>query len=173
MLFHYALQPAPKGLAKMATKFASQYDYTHDSDTDASDYGFDLTAEEEDLLETLVATASSKTPLSNPTGRSSTAQIATGASSLKSDIAAAFATHASVKSLHDSEINLNLREVLNDAGFTYRNEGSVLPGLHASGTKAAVDMDYDDDEITTVGEEAERRIPQPVQVGDIRYPDCK
>jgi hypothetical protein len=155
----------------MATKLASQYSY-HDSDTDASDYDFDLTAEEEDLLETLVAGASAKPPPSSSSGRSSGTQIATGASTLRSDIAAAFASHASVKSLHESEINFNVREALNNPRLTHRHDANVLPGSTTAGVGPAAD-DGDDDEITAVVEEAERNIPQPVQVGDVRYPDCE
>lgn len=158
----------------MATKLAPKCDYTHDSDTDASDYGFDLTAEEEDLLETLVASASSEVPLANPSGRSSGGRVFAGASSLRSDIAAAFATHASIKSLHDSEINLNFREALNNPASTHHDGPLVLSDLAASGAKPPLHMDVDDDdEISAVAAEAESRIPQPVQVGDVRYPDCE
>ena len=156
----------------MAAKLASTHDYTQDSDTDASDYDFDLTAEEEDLLESLVATASSKRPASSTSGQSSGTQIATSGSSLRSDIVAAFATHASVKSLHDSEIDFNVRQVYKDRGLTYRDDSTVLSSVAAYGALESVD-EGDGDEITAVVEEAERRIPQPVQVGDVRYPDCE
>lgn len=158
----------------MATKLAPKCDYTHDNDTDTSEYGFDLTAEEEDLLESLVARASAETPLSNLSGGSRVPQLFNGAPSLRSNRAAAFATHASVKSLHDSEINVNFREALSHPVTTHQDGPSMLPGLGAFGTKPPLHMDSaDDDEITAIVEEAERRIPQPVQVGDVQYPDCK
>ncbi|OIW28278.1 hypothetical protein CONLIGDRAFT_670138 [Coniochaeta ligniaria NRRL 30616] len=160
----------------MVAKLASKYQYTYSSDTDSSsDYGFDLTAEEEDLLETLVADASSKPQgaIFNPFGGSGGSQAPAAALSLRSDIAAAFATHRSVKSLHNSEINFNVREVLQDPGFTYRDDPSLLSGLATSvaDPMPGVDEDDADDEITAIVGEPERRMPQPVQVGDIRYPD--
>ncbi|KAB5545884.1 exonuclease V a 5' deoxyribonuclease-domain-containing protein [Coniochaeta sp. 2T2.1] len=157
----------------MASKLALKYNYSYNSDTDASsDYDFDLTAEEEDLLETIVASASSTKP-SAAIVPGPTAHATAGASSLRSDIAAAFATHASVKSPHESEINFNVREVLGDPGFTYRDDLSVLSGLAANGGKrtAGVDDEDIDTEVMAIIEEAERAMPQPSQVGDIRYPD--
>ncbi|KAB5577979.1 exonuclease V a 5' deoxyribonuclease-domain-containing protein [Coniochaeta sp. 2T2.1] len=157
----------------MASKLALKYQYSYNSDTDASsDYDFDLTAEEEDLLETIVASASSTKP-SVAVVPGPAAQATVGASSLRSDIAAAFATHASVKSLYESEINFNVREVLRDPAFTYRDDPSVLSGLAATGGRrtAGVDDEDTDAEVMAIVEEAERTMPQPGQAGDIRYPD--
>jgi hypothetical protein len=189
---------------KMATRLAS-YDYTLNSDTDAtdSDYGFDLTVEEEELLEALVAGASSKTSASDPLkrqpsavpapatsastavrkqpARSGGAGAAAGASSLRADIAAAFATRASVKSLNNSELNFNLQEALRDPGFTYRDDPLALSHLAATATgskkpPAMEGDDLDDDDITALVEDAERRrrpASRPAKADDIRYPDCE
>jgi len=161
----------------MATRLARKYDYSFNSDTDASsDYSFDLTAEQEDLLETLVAGASSKPSVAAAQSSGLGGAIGiTGAPSLRSDIAAVFATHASVKSLHDSEVNLDVRESRRDPGFAYRDEPSVLSGLAASRAIPPPDADDDDDDdvLAALVDEEERRAPIPVKVGDIRYPDCE
>lgn len=160
----------------MATKLATKYEYHYNSDTDASsDYSFDLTAEEEDLLETLVAGASSQSPVAIlKTSVRADPHAPSGSSSLRSDIAAAFATHASVKSLHESEINFNVREALQDPGFAYSDEPSALSGLAAPRGKPPPNVDDDDEVLTALVEEAERRAkPTTVQTGDIQYPDCE
>lgn len=131
----------------MATKLASKYNYSYSNDADAgSDYGFDLTAEEEDLLETLVADASSKNSreASNQGTGPGGSQAYAAAFATNSDITALFATH--------------------------HNGPSLLPSLATSGAEPSPDAD---DEITALVAEAEHRMSQPVQVGDIRYPDCK
>jgi hypothetical protein len=93
----------------------------------------------------------------------------------RSDIAAAFAIHASVKSFHDSQVDFNAREVFQNPDVIYQDDPSLLSGLAASGAEPLPDVDDndDDDEITAIVEEAEHRMPQPVQIGDIRYPDCE
>jgi hypothetical protein len=159
-------------LANMATKLASAFRYnrSRDSDADASDYDFDLTAEEEDLLETLVASASARPSLSISSGPPTETSIA----SLRPDIAAVLATHASVKSLQAPEIDLNVRQVFRGPEYTDRNDETALPGFAATDASASLDGANDDrDEITAVVAEAERRMRQPVQVGNIRYPDCE
>ena len=132
----------------MASKLALKYQYTYSSDTDASnDYDLDLTAEEEDLLENIVASASTKTA----------------------------ASVASIGSLHDSEIQFNVRQVLQDQGCTYRDDRPVSSGLAATGDKltAGVDDEDIDAEVMAIVEEEDCAMLQSGKVGDIRNPDCE
>lgn len=162
----------------MAPKLASNYSYSHYRDADASsEYQFDLTAEEEDLLEILVANASARPPdaIPNPTASSALPQSSGAVSTLGSGVAAALAAHTSVPPISHSETEFSIREIHQGLGSANRDESLLLSGLAASGAEPLPDVDAEgsDDEIAAVIEEAEHRMPQPVQVGHFRYPDCE
>jgi hypothetical protein len=106
----------------------------------------------------------------------SAARNAAGISSLRADLAAAFATHPSIKSLNDSELSFKVQEVLDDPGFAHRDDPSVPSHLAATGAKPSLDVGDDDDDggIAALVEEAERRYATiSVKTDDIRYPDCE
>jgi exonuclease V len=170
--------------------------YSYSDTDDDSDYGFDLTAEEEELLDSLVARASEEptpppapapapapvpvpkqtkrkqpTRLSNPA-----AAPATSSSSLKEDIAAAFASHASVKSLNESTLNFNVRQALANPGFTYRNDPDALS--HFAGIRgkspSTVGGTHNQDTVAANHELTElASVLKPAGAGDVNYPDCE
>lgn len=164
---------------------ARSYSYS-DTDND-SDYGFDLTAEEEELLDSLVARASEEpkpptapklkpkqTKRIQPTRLSNSgAAPATGSSSLKEDIAAAFASHASVKSLNESTLNFNVRHAL---GNPYRNDPDALSHFADIRGKSppTVDGPHNQDTVAANHEPTElASVLEPAGAGDVRYPDCE
>lgn len=175
----------------MATTPATySYDY---SDADESDYG-DLTAEELELVDRLVTGASSSkttaetvtskhsrsfAPIPGPSTAASLAvsnrsrqAIATEprSSSLRADIAAAFSSKASVKSLNTSNANFNLREALKDPSFAYHNDTSGLSRLADTATKS---LPVGNAASFLADEAQPQSLYRADEADDVRYPDCK
>jgi hypothetical protein len=104
------------------------------------------------------------------------ATAAGGGSSLREDIAVAFASHASVKSLHDSTSEYNLRGVRGSSSLAHRNDHEALSRFVDIRGQSPSTVEYDDDEVT-VGHNDERTerdsFVEPAEVGDVSYPDCE
>lgn len=145
-----------------------------DSDNDSygdSDYGYDLTAEEEEAVTILVARASSKT--TGPVLIASASSRSTGVnSSLEVDINAAFSARASIKLLACQDIDLDAAG--HDGDFTDGGRSGVLSALaKGEGGPTTNIASHDASRVAPVDTAKPRSIPTLATVDDISYPDCE
>lgn len=144
-----------------------------DSDSD-SNYGYDLTAEEEEAVANLVACASSQAaarPVLAPSTLSPGSSATT--SPLRADRNAAFAARTIINA--PSHGGLDLAGASHDHNFTNDDdEPGVLPAV-AKGAKrlAPSSVSWDASLAAFVDMAKPRSIPGPVKADGISYPDCK
>lgn len=157
----------------MATLTPDSYSDS-DSDTDSygdSDYGYDLTAEEEAAVANLVARASSKA--AGPVLIASTASRSTVANpSLEVDVNAAVFAHASDGSRAREDRTVGRAN--HDGDFTYHNQPGV-PSALARGAKrlASTTASHDASLAIVVDRPKPRSVPTLATTDDLRYPDCE
>ncbi len=143
--------------------------YTTDSD---SDYGWDLSLEDEELLSTRVAVPVPLAPHSSP-APSSTVLRSSDGSSFKTQVygRAAKGKGASDDAPDPLYAGSTRFELPNDPGFAYNNETAIHISREAKGKAAVVSNDG-----TRLGFAFfERHTPQslPTQAADdVSYPDC-
>lgn len=155
----------------MATITPDSYSDSDSDNYSDSDYGFNLTAEEEEAITTLVTRASSKTAGPVLIASASSRNTAVN-SSLEVDINAAFSTCAGVKSLAHQDIDLDAAG--HDGGFTDGGRSGVLPAL-AKGDERPLPTiaSHDASLVAPVDTTKPRSIPTLAAVDDISYPDCE
>jgi len=152
----------------MATITPDSYSDSDNESYSDSDYGYNLTAEEEEAITTLVTRASSKTAGPVLILPRSTAV----SSSLEVDINAAFSARDSVKSLACQDIDLDAVE--HDGGVTDGGPSDVLSALaKRDGRPMPTIASHDASLVAPVDTTKPRSIPTLAAVDDISYPDCE
>jgi len=149
---------------------------TTSGDSD-SDYGWDLSPEDEQKLAALDAHLP---PPSTPSsGLTSTArlsrQLGSTGYSLEADVNAAFkngkrvASGEPIRALYDEKDHRDLADV--DPGFVYRHEARIV-SRNAAGMAAMVTSDGGIHRAGVLDEKPTRSSPLPAADDDVSYPDC-
>ena len=148
---------------------------TPDSD---DDYGYDLTAEEEELVARLAARASSPKPsqVSRPAP-----SVSTTPSSLFSNTDRPADTHVQLALFAESGSDIayttsDIETLRNDAGFRYRNDPEILASLAGPGNGSRSSSISDSPELTALLNAVQSQHPQPtlpVEANNVSYPDCE
>jgi hypothetical protein len=104
------------------------------------------------------------------------ATATSGGSSLREDIAVAFASHASVESFNEPLSDYNVCQARGSSGFAYRNDPKALSRLVGTRGQSPSSAEDDDGQVT-IGHNNDRderdSFVEPAEVGDVSYPDCE